>query len=83
MVWVEESDHDLAFLLLEFGKEFDIINQWLLFLILEALMDKMGINIILGHHLHKNGKLGQPLCLSRSMRQGCPLSPYLFCLFMS
>jgi hypothetical protein len=26
MVWVEESDHDLAFLLIEFGKEFDIIN---------------------------------------------------------
>ncbi len=85
--WDEESNHDLVLLLLYFEKAFDRIEWSLLF---EALA-KIGfclkwirwVSSLYTSALSTiklNGVEGSAFPLARSVRQGCPLSPYLFIL---
>jgi hypothetical protein len=85
--WVEESNHDLVLLLLDFEKAFDRIEWSFLF---EALA-KLGFCLkwirwvsslytSASSTIKLNGVEGSAFPLARSMRQGCPLSPYLFIL---
>jgi hypothetical protein len=85
--WAEESNQDLVLLFLDFEKAFDRIEWSFLF---EALA-KLGFCsqwIRWVSSLYKsassaiklNGVEGSTFPLGRSLRQGCPLSPYLFIL---
>jgi hypothetical protein len=83
--WAEESNQDLVLLLLDFEKAFDRIEWSFLF---EALA-KLGfcpqwirwVNSLYGSAtsaIKLNGVEGSTFPLARLVRQGCPLSPYLF-----
>jgi hypothetical protein len=85
--WAEESNQDLVLLLLDFEKAFDRIEWGFLFTALE----KFGFGdtwIRWVKALYKeassavkmNGETGLDFQLARSVRQGCPLAPYLFIL---
>jgi hypothetical protein len=85
--WAEESNQDLVLLLLDFKKAFDRIEWDFLFKALE----KLGFSRTWIHwvsSLYKeatsaikiNGLPGPDFKLQRSVRQGCPLAPYLFIL---
>ncbi len=85
--WAEESNQDLVLLLLDFEKAFDRIEWSFLF---EALA-KLGfyprwirwVSLFYTSALSTiklNGIEGAAFPLARSVRQGCPLSPYLFIL---
>ncbi len=85
--WAKESDQDLVLLLLDFEKAFDRIKWSFLF---EALA-KLGfcpqwirwVSSLYGSAssaIKLNGVEGSPFPLARSVRQGWPLSPYLFIL---
>jgi hypothetical protein len=83
--WAEESNQDLVLLLLDFEKAFDKIEWNFLF----SAMDHIGFNntwIKWVRTLYReassaikvNGVVGPTFQLARSVRQGCPLTPYLF-----
>ncbi len=85
--WVEESNQDLVLLLLDFEKAFDKIEWSFLF---EALA-KLGfcpkwirwvssLYTSASLTIKLNGVEGSAFPLARSVKQGCPLSPYLFIL---
>jgi hypothetical protein len=85
--WAEESNQDLVLLLLDFKKAFDRIEWSFLF---EALA-KLGfcpkwirwvssLYTSASSTIKLNGVEGSAFPLARSVRQGCPLSPYLFIL---
>jgi mannosylglycoprotein endo-beta-mannosidase len=85
--WAEESSQDLVLLLLDFEKAFDRIEWSFLF---EALA-KLGfcpqwirwVSSLYGSAssaIKLNEVEGNTFPLARSVRQGCPLSPYLFIL---
>jgi len=85
--WVEESNQDLVLLLLDFEKAFDRIEWSFLF---EALA-RLGfcpkwirwVSSLYASALSSiklNGVEGSTFPLDRSVRHGCPLSPYLFIL---
>jgi hypothetical protein len=85
--WAEESNQDLVLLLLDFEKVFDRIEWSFLF---EALA-KLGfcpqwirwvssLCKSASSAIKLNGVEGSTFPLGRSVRQGCPLSPYLFIL---
>jgi hypothetical protein len=85
--WAEESNQDLVLLLLDFEKAFDRIEWSFLF---EALA-KLGfcpqwirwvgsLYRSASLAIKLNGVEGSTFPLARSVRQGCPLSPYLFIL---
>jgi hypothetical protein len=85
--WAVESNQDLVLLLLDFEKAFDRIEWGFLF---EALAN-IGFCSQWIHWLRSmyrsassaiklNGVIGNNFPLARSMRQGCPLAPYLFIL---
>lgn len=85
--WAEEDNQDLVLLLLDFEKAFDRIEWVFLFKALEVL----GFNdtwVRWVKSLYKaassaikvNGTMGPDFPLKRSVRQGCPLAPYLFIL---
>jgi hypothetical protein len=85
--WAMESDQDLVLLLLDFEKAFDRIEWGFLF---EALA-KLGFCSQWIRWVHSlycsassaiklNGVIGNNFPLARSVRQGCPLAPYLFIL---
>jgi hypothetical protein len=87
--WAEESNQDPVLLLLDFEKAFDRIEWSFLF---EALA-KLGfcpqwirwVSSLYGSAssaIKFNGMEGSPFPLARSVKQGCPLSPYLFILAM-
>jgi hypothetical protein len=87
MDWAENSGQDLILLLLDFEKAYDRVS-WSF---LEATMRKMGfadIFIAWIMALYKeasalvllNGAAGPTFELERSVRQGCPLAPYLYLL---
>jgi hypothetical protein len=84
---VEESDQDLVLLLLDFEKAFDSIKCGFLF----KALDKLGFSptwVSWVASLYReatsaikvNGVAGPDFQLARSVRQGCPLTPYLFIL---
>jgi hypothetical protein len=83
--WAVESDQDLVLLLLDFEKAFDKIEWDFLF----TALTKLGFNSTwvrwvrtLYHEaslaIRINGEAGPVFQLARSVRQGCPLAPYLF-----
>jgi len=85
--WAEESNQDLVLLLLDFEKTFDRIEWGFLF----KALDKLGCSptwISWVASLYReatsaikvNGVAGPDFQLARSVRQGCPLAPYLFIL---
>jgi len=85
--WAEENNQDLVLLLLDFEKAFDRIEWGFL---LKAL-DKLGfsptwVNWVASLYqeatfaIKVNGVAGPDFQLARSVRQGCPLAPYLFIL---
>jgi len=85
--WVVESNQDFVMLLLDFEKAFDMIEWRFLF----TALSKFGFNDIwvswvraLYHSassaIKVNGTIRPDFHLARSVRQGCPLAPYLFIL---
>ena len=85
--WTRESKQDLSMLLLDFEKAYDRVN-WTF---LKQVMARMGF-----HHTRisqvmslnenasaavvVNGEQSKTFNMQRSVRQGCPLAPYLFLL---
>lgn len=85
--WVEESEQDLVLLLLDFEKAFDRIEWGFLFTTLTRLgfSDKWVRWVASLYQdttsaIKINGSPGPDFRLERSVRQGCPLAPYLFIL---
>jgi hypothetical protein len=85
--WAEESDQDLVLLLLDFEKAFNIIEWGLLFTALVKLgFNDTWVNWVRSLYqtassaVKVNGAMGPDFQLARSVRQGCPLAPYLFIL---
>ncbi len=85
--WAKESDQDLVLLLLDFEKAFDRIKWGFLFMALT----KPGFNDTwvrwvkslyqeASSAIKVNGTTGPDFQLTHSVRQGCPLAPYLFIL---
>lgn len=85
--WALENKQDLSMLLLDFEKAYDRVN-WTF---LNQAMTKMGfhatwikqvmsLNVNATASVIVNGKQSKPFRLQRSVRQGCPLEPYLFLL---
>jgi len=85
--WAKESEQDLVLLLLNFEKAFDRIEWGFLF----STLTKLGFNNIwvrwvaslyqaASYAIKVNGTPGPDFQLARSVRQGCPLAPYLFIL---
>jgi hypothetical protein len=87
IAWTRENKQDLSMLLLDFKKTYDRVN-WTF---LREVMAKMGfhsqwINQVMSLNTNAsasiivNGEISKPFRLQRSVRQGCPLAPYLFLL---
>ena len=85
--WALENNQNLSMLLLDFEKAYDRVS-WKF---LSQAMDKMGFNSnwitqVMSLNLNAsasiivNGEQSKPFQLQRSVRQGCPLAPYLFLL---
>jgi hypothetical protein len=85
--WSLESNQDISMLLLDFEKAYDRVS-WTF---LEKTMEKMGfvdtwiqrvmsLNLNASATIIVNGEQSQAFNLQRSVRQGCPLAPYLFLL---
>ena len=85
--WALESNQDLSLLLLDFEKAYDRVS-WTF---LQQAMERMGfeatwirqvmsLNLTASATIIVNGEQSQPFKLQRSVRQGCPLAPYLFLL---
>jgi hypothetical protein len=87
--WAEESDQDLVLLLLDFEKAFDRIEWGFLFSALIKLSFSQkwvrwftSLYQATTSAIKINGTPGLDFQLARSVRQGCPLAPYLFILAM-
>jgi hypothetical protein len=85
--WAEESNQDLVLLLLDFEKAFDRIEWSFLFEALEKLgFCPQWIRWVSSMYrsassaINLNGVEGSTFPLARSVRQGGPISPYLFIL---
>jgi hypothetical protein len=85
--WTMESRQEISMLLLDFEKAYDRVS-WTF---LQQTMGKMGfeetwiqrvmsLNWNASATIIVNGEQSQPFKLQRSVRQGCPLAPYLFLL---
>jgi hypothetical protein len=85
--WAEESNQDLVLLLLDFEKTFDKIEWDFLF----KALDKLGFSPTwvrwvaslyqyATSAIKVNGVADPNFQLAKSVRQGCPLAPYLFIL---
>lgn len=85
----ESGTYPLAVLQLDLRKAFDQVDHTFLFMLLsqcgigDAMVDwikicytEMTTSIIM------NGELGPPINIGRSVRQGCPMSPILFALYI-
>jgi hypothetical protein len=85
--WAKESGQDLVLLLLDVEKAFDRIEWGFLFQALERLgFGSTWIRWIKALYkgatsaVRMNGESGPDFRLAHSVRQGCPLAPYLFIL---
>ena len=87
IAWTRENRQDLSMLLLNFEKAYDRVN-WTY---LREVMGRMGfhstwINQVLSLNQNAtasvivNKEISNTFRLQRSIRQGCPLAPYLFLL---
>ena len=87
IAWARESQQDLSMLLLDFEKAYDRVS-WTF---LRVVMMKMGfhntwiqqvmsLNENATASVMVNGESSKTFRLQRSVRQGCPLAPYLFLL---
>ena len=87
MEWSLENRQDLSMLLLDFEKAYDRVS-WTF---LKQTMGKMGfaeiwiqrvmsLNLNASAAIIVNGEQSKTFKLQRSVRQGCPLAPYLFLL---
>jgi hypothetical protein len=85
--WAEESNQDLVLLLLDFEKAFDRLEWDFLF----KALDKLGFSPTwvrwvaslyqdATSAIKVNGVAGPDFQFATSVRQGCPLAPYLFIL---
>ena len=85
--WALENKQDLSMLLLDFEKAYDRVS-WKF---LRQTMDRMefnprwtqqvmSLNLNASAAIIINGEQSKPFQLQRSVRQGCPLAPYLFLL---
>ena len=85
--WALENNQQLSMLLLDFEKAYDRVS-WKF---LSQAMARMGfnerwiqqvmsLNTKASATIIINGEQSQPFKLQRSVRQGCPLAPYLFLL---
>ena len=85
--WSLENKQDLSMLLLDFEKAYDRVS-WTF---LKQTMGKMGfaetwiqqvmsLNLNASAAIIVNGEQSKTFQLQRSVRQGCPLAPYLFLL---
>ena len=85
--WALENKQDLSMLLLDFEKAYDRVS-WTF---LTQAMGRMGfhdtwiqqvmsLNRTASATIIVNGEQSKPFKLQRSVRQGCPLAPYLFLL---
>jgi len=85
--WAEESEQDLVLLLLDFETAFDRIEWGFLF----SALAKLGFSetwirwvktlyLKASSAIKVNGTTGPTFQLAPSVRQGCPLAPYLFIL---
>jgi hypothetical protein len=85
--WVEESEQDLVLLLLDFEKAFNRIEWGFLFTALAKLgFNGTWVNWVRSLYqaassaIKVNGATRPNFQLTRSIKQGCPLVPYLFIL---
>ena len=87
IAWTKESQQELTMLLLDFEKAYDRVS-WTF---LRAVMARLGfhntwINQVLSLNENAaasvivNGEISKTFRLQHSVRQGCPLAPYLFLL---
>lgn len=87
MEWTMENKQDLSMLLMDFEKAYDRVN-WTF---LKETMTTMGfhpkwikqvmsLNTNASTTVIVNGEQSRTFKLKRSVRQGCPLAPYLFLL---
>ena len=87
MEWSLENQHELSLLLLDFEKAYDRVS-WSF---LQQTMKRMGfadiwvkqvlsLNLNASAAIIVNGEQSKTFKLQRSVRQGCPLAPYLFLL---
>ena len=85
--WALESNQNISLVLLDFEKAYNRVS-WTF---LEKTMEKMGfveswikrvmsLNLNASATIVVNGKQSQAFQLQRSVRQGCPLAPYMFLL---
>jgi hypothetical protein len=87
LVWAEESKQDLIVFFLDFEKAFDKIEWGFLFTALAKLgFSATWVNWVgslyqaASSTIKVNGAAGPNFQLACSVRQGCPLAPYLFIL---
>ena len=87
IAWTRENQQELNMLLLDFEKAYDRVN-WTF---LKEVIGKMGfhptwvkqvmsLNENAAASVIVNGEISRTFHLHRSVRQGCPLAPYLFLL---
>lgn len=79
----------VAVLQIDLEKAFDCVSHEILFCILDhvnvGFVIKEGVALAYRNcttRLIVNKKLGAPIEVQRSVRQGCPLSPLLFCIYI-
>ena len=85
--WTLENRQDLSMLLLDFEKAYDRVNWTFLQQTMEAMgfhptwvRQVMSLNLNASAAVVVNGVQSKTFRLQRSVRQGCPLAPYLFLL---
>ena len=83
--WATETSHPMVMLLLDFEKAYDRV-EWDF---LEGTLNKLGFNstwiswiralyIDSWCSIRLNGQASDPFKLTRSIKQGCPLAPFLY-----
>ena len=87
MEWTMENQQDLSMLLLDFEKAYDRVNWTFLKKVMERMgfhqtwiKQVMALNKNASAAVIVNGEQSKTFQLQRSVRQGCPLAPYLFLL---
>lgn len=85
--WALENKQDLSLLLLDFEKAYDRVSWKFLFQAMERMgfsitwiNQVMSLNTNASAAIIINGEQSTTFRLQRSVRQGCPLAPYLFLL---